>query len=405
MFISAVRKRRVSITAAALLAAGLVVPALPTAAAEPAPGRNVSYLEFMWKETLMGAFFTSDADHSDVLYYSDDGKRFDELAVAYQDKYPHDPTRDISTQGSIHHTLGDPSIMYHDGAFWMLSAWQRRDGKFWPTIGVSQDGKKWAYPEGQFFDKKKYPGISLQPPAKYGKDVVAPEWFRDNRGNIYIIFSAGYFGLFNNRPYKDKMVPYMVKVNKLSFNGFSTYDPRLPKITFKPGKAKRINLDSEPAIDRIDGAAFHDDDGSYYLVIKRDGAYNEIWHNWSMSPNGWKRIQNNLAVGTEGPSLTKLYGRYYLYSDMLHTWSKDGSRGVVVHSAPTPIGPWENHGRIATMSKRNRFRPNRHGTVIRVKDWDAKKKLYTLYTGKQPPRDPLKEAWKRLRPKPVLLRP
>lgn len=141
MFISAVRKRRVSITAAALLAAGLVVPALPTAAAEPAPGRNVSYLEFMWKETLMGAFFTSDADHSDVLYYSDDGKRFDELAVAYQDKYPHDPTRDISTQGSIHHTLGDPSIMYHDGAFWMLSAWQRRDGKFWPTIGVSQDGK------------------------------------------------------------------------------------------------------------------------------------------------------------------------------------------------------------------------------------------------------------------------
>lgn len=404
MFPRKIWQRTAALAAAAVLATGMLLPAVPTADAAPAYNRDVDYLQFMAEEALMGVFFTSDADHSDVLYHSSDGKRFDELTVAYQDKYPNDPTRDISTQGPIHHTLGDPSIMYHDGAFWMLSAWQRRDGRFWPTIGVSKDGKHWAYPEGLTFDKKKYPGIALLPPAHYGTDVVAPEWFRDALGNVYIIFSAGYFGLFHGRPYQDKMVPYMVKVHRLAFNGFSEYDSRLPRITFKPGVAKRINLDSHPDPDRIDGSVFQDDDGSFYLVIKRDGAYNEIWRNHVMAPNGWKRIKNNVAVGTEGPSLTKLKGRYYLYSDVLHTWSKNGSRGTVVHSASKLTGPWKNEGRIATMSKRNRFRPNRHGTVIRVTDREAKQKLYTLYTGKRTPRNVLTEVLERLLPKPAPVR-
>ena len=404
MFLRSLSRRSAAIATAAILSTAVLLPAVPAADAAPAYNRNVDYAQFMAKESVMGVFFTSDADHSDVLYHSTDGKRFDELAVAYQDKYPGDPASDVSTQGSIHHTLGDPSIMYHDGAFWMLSAWQRHDGKFWPTIGVSQDGKHWAYPEGLTFDKKKYPGIALQPAAAYGTDIVAPEWFRDNLGNVYIIFSAGYFGLFHGRPYQDKMVPYMVKVNRLAFNGFSEYDSRLPKITFQPGPAKRINLNSHPTPNRIDGSAFQDDDGSYYLVIKRDGAYNEIWRNRSMATGGWTRIKDKVAVGTEGPSLTKLNGRYYLYSDVLHTWSKDGSRGTVIHSAASLTGPWKNEGRIATMSKRNRFRPNRHGTVIRITDREAKQKLYTLYTGKPAPSNPLAELLERLLPKPGPLR-
>lgn len=384
MIRSSIARRCAIVTAAAAVVVGLVVPA-NFATAAPVYSRDVSYNTFMSTDALTGVFFTSDADHSDVLYQSTDGKRFDELTYAYRDKYPADPASDVSTHGPIHHTLGDPSIMYHDGAFWMLSAWQRRDGRFWPTIGVSVDGKKWSYPEGLFFGGAKYPGIGLQPRAKFGTDIVAPEWFRDNRGNVYIVFSAGYFGLFHGQPYQDRMVPYMVKINNLSFNGFSDHDPRLPKISFAPGTAQRMNLDSHPTNDRIDGSCFQDDDGSYYFIVKRDGAYNEIWKNSSMRPSGWKRIQDGLAKGSEGPSLTKMNGRYYLYSDELHTWSKNGSRGTLVHSAPSITGPWKNMGRIATMSKSGKFRPNRHGSVVNFKDPEAKKKLYTLWTGKQAP--------------------
>ena len=175
------------------LASASIAP-LPAHAA-PAYNRNVSYSEFMSRDVLMGAFFTSDGDHSDPLYLSTDGKQFDELNVAHQDATPTNPNDDTSTLGSIHHTLGDPSIMYHDGAFWMLSGWNRHDGKFWPTIGVSKDGKTWSFPEALHFGGSTYPGISLSPAARYGTDIVAPEWFRDRNGKVYIMFSAGYWPL------------------------------------------------------------------------------------------------------------------------------------------------------------------------------------------------------------------
>ncbi|WQD13308.1 MAG: hypothetical protein U1U88_001528 [Lawsonella clevelandensis] len=107
------------------------VAPLPAHAA-PAFNRNVSYSDFMSRDVLMGAFFTNDGDHSDTLYLSTDGKQFDELGIAYQDATPGNPNDDTSTLGSIHHTLGDPSIMYHDGAFWMLSGWNRHDGNSGP---------------------------------------------------------------------------------------------------------------------------------------------------------------------------------------------------------------------------------------------------------------------------------
>ena len=54
-----------------------------------------------------------------------DGTTFEELGVAYQDAFPGDPGSDVSALGPNHHTLGDPSIVYHNSAFWMLSGWNR----------------------------------------------------------------------------------------------------------------------------------------------------------------------------------------------------------------------------------------------------------------------------------------
>ena len=76
--------------------------------------------------------------------------------------------------------------------------------------------------------------------------------------------------------------------------------------------------------------------------------------------------------------MTKLNGRYYLYTDKLHTFGPDASRGNLVAVADSPYGPWTNLGKIATIG-----RENRHGTVIRVTDPTAKSKLYALYTGQQ----------------------
>lgn len=95
-------------TLALTLAVGTAAPLAANAA--PAYDRSVSYDDFMSHEVLMGAFFTSDGDHSDTLYLSTDGKRFDELGVAYKDASPTNPNDDTSTLGPIHHTLATPAL-------------------------------------------------------------------------------------------------------------------------------------------------------------------------------------------------------------------------------------------------------------------------------------------------------
>ena len=360
-----------TVSTVALLSTAAVFPA----DAAPAFDRGVSYDQFMNSEILLGSFFTSDGDHSDTLYISTDGTNFEEIGVPYQDAFPADPGSDVSTLGPNHHTLGDPSIVYHGGAFWMISGWNRFDGKLWPMIGVSQDGRHWSYPEGLRFGWG-YDGIPTFPQPSFGADTVTPEWIQDRNGNLYIMFSIGYYGEWHGEPTNDRMEPYLIKVNQLSFNGWEG-DGRLPNITFKAGPANRINLPQIPSANRIDGSAFQDDDGMFYMTIKRDGAHNEIWRSWNMGTDGWELVNADAVTGSEGPSMTKLNGKYYLYTDKLHSWGPDPSRGNLVSVADSPYGPWTNLGKINTYGKENR-----HGTVIRVTDPTAKSKLYSLYTGR-----------------------
>lgn len=243
--------RRTMTALAAAMAMLLSVVAVPSAGADPAFDRNVSFEQFMNTDILMGSFFATDADHSDTVYISTDGVNFEEVATAYQDAFPGDPGNNVSTLGPIHYTLGDPSIMYHNGAFWMLSGWNRGDGKFWPMIGVSYDARHWSFPEGLRFGPD-YDGIPMFPGPRFGVDTVAPEWVRDNAGNVYIMFSAGDFGQFHGRPMQDRMEPYLVKIDELTLHGM---DDRLPHITMRAQPAHRINLPN-PDADRIDGSAF-----------------------------------------------------------------------------------------------------------------------------------------------------
>ena len=104
-----------------------------------------------------------------------------------------------------------------------------------------------------------------------------------------------------------------------------------------------------------------------------------------MGTSGWKLVNRNAVEGSEGPSLTKLNGKYFLYTDKLSTWGKDSSRGNLVAEASSLNGKWSNHGKIATLRPNGSRRANRHGTVIRITDPTAKQKLYTLWTGKPAP--------------------
>lgn len=333
------------------------------------------------KDVLIASFFTSAADKTDTIYRSTDGKHFDAIATAYADATPNDPTSQISTLSPRDSTLNDPSIMYHDGYFWMLSGWNQHDGKFWPMIGISKDGRTWTHPEGSIFNGHKYPGITMSPAPANGNDTVAPEWFKDNNGDVYILFSAGLYGEFHGNPQHDKMRPYLVKVEELSATQPNKKNPRVPKINFRPGTARALEFSEDSTMDRIDGSIFQEG-RNYYLVIKRDGRYNEIWKSQNINnPRGWKRINANATKGFEGPTMTKFNGKYFLYADKLADYpagTTDRSTGTFVFTAPSPQGPWSKGERIITRAKNGRHMDNRHGTVIKVTDPSAKSVLNRL---------------------------
>ena len=336
--------------AVALLALG--VAATTTVPAHAAP----SFQQFARQDVVVGTFFNSDNDLTDTMYYSTDGKTFKYLSTPYR-------------KGQ--NGFSDPSIIYHRGYFWMLANWPRKDGKFWPMIGVSKDGRNWSRPEGKMFNGGAYAGIPLVP-APGGSDIVAPDWYRAPDGSIYIVLSAGYFGHFRGQVGADHMAPYVIRVNQLDINpaGRGRAVPVGKNIVFNAGPATRINL-APGAADRIDGSFFQQG-GTKYLTIKRDGTCNEVWRSGSF--NGpWRRDVDCAAHIQEGPSMTRVGGRYFLYTDKIY-----GERKIYYSTAPSPSGPWSEPTPINTVGGPGR---TRHGTVIRLDDAGAKCAVYRIVYG------------------------
>ncbi|MGV9669974.1 MULTISPECIES: hypothetical protein [unclassified Gordonia (in: high G+C Gram-positive bacteria)] len=334
----------------------LVFAAAATQIAPPAHAAPPTFAQFASRDVLVGTFFSSDADLTDTMYYSTDGKKFTYLSTPYR-------------RGQ--NPMSDPSIIYHNGYFWMLSNWPRKDGRFWPMIGVSRDGKNWSRPEGRQFNNGLYAGIPLNP-APGGRDIVAPDWYRAADGSIYIVFTAGYFGHFRGQVGADRMTPYVVRVNQLDVNaaGRGRGVPLGKNIVFNAGPATRIAL-NPGAKDRIDGS-FFERGGTKYLTIKRDGTCNEVWRSGSFT-GPWHRDVACAANVQEGPSMTRLGGTYYLYTDKIY-----GGRAIYYSTAPSPSGPWSNPTPITTAGGPGR---TRHGTVIRLDDRNAKCAVYRMAYG------------------------
>ena len=99
-------------------------------------------------DILLGAFYTSDSDYTDSIYLSYNGTEMKRIATVYESQVGNSY---LDGKSETHKGHIDPSIIFHEGKFWMLSGWNRNDGKFWPMISYSSDLVHWTHPEGEAY--------------------------------------------------------------------------------------------------------------------------------------------------------------------------------------------------------------------------------------------------------------
>lgn len=365
-------------------------------------------------ELLLGIFFNSENDMTDSIYVSFDGYTFRKIGAAYEDRAP-DSREDYQiirddTNGEVN-CLHDPGLMYKDGVFWSLSGFTMNkpgsnpiSNMFIPMWGYSKDLVHWSYPASGSSTNVSV-SSSYLPYSKSGKkdnplfDSVAPDVFLDANNDIWIVVSMGYFGSWHNDvPQADKMSPYLVKVTDLRVNsncgnletvsqkglapiaGYADAIPvNLPKLPDGPQKA-------EGEDNRIDGS-FYREGNTYYLVIKRHGAINEIWsiNNLKDVSNAskWTLINSDFLKGYEGPCLTKYKGNYYIYTDKLADYpydNHDGKTGIYVTSSSSLRGVWKEKTKVKLIADNTgRLCEGRHGSVITVTDPHAVSIIMDLY--------------------------
>ena len=305
----------------------------------------------------VGSFFVDkggDPGYETVLCTSRDGVGFEKVSTPF-------------TNSTNPYPLHDPSIMYKDGYYWMVSNWNQQNGKFWPMFSYSKDLKTWTQPEGKaMINGGKYNGISLEsnPFGISNFDVVAPEWFVDTNGSTYIIFSAGYYGANHGEAENDRMKVYAVKVS-LTPGGFANWGwahPAPSGMKVSVGTAFEIQgLDSS---DNYIDSSVYKEGNNYYLITKKDGKVNQIYKNTSMTKNGWSRVNTNIALGNEGPCVVKDNNSYIMYTDKIDSYH--GSNGMCFSIGSSLTGKFSEPRDLYCVDNKGNKIKLRHGTVIKV---------------------------------------
>lgn len=383
-------------------------------------------------EILLGAFWESDENVTNTLYWSTDGVNFYELVKAYEDSTPDDAgamnlvikrEQDKAAYGGST-TLHDCSILYTDlykyadssnttldttktyGTYLMLSGFDAGKGanqKFIPMIGYSNDLIDWAYPASGSSTNVSVPSAPAGS-EKYGDawNSVAPDFFVDDKGTIWITACLGYYANFHgDNSLNDIMQPYIVKVESIAlrYETDTVNNPGAPLIV-KYSEAVPINLPqyhSEHTVNNRIDSSFYMEDGVYYLCIKKDGVTDEIWKFTGADFNldtvqeekNWEIVCEDAVTGFEGPSLTKYNGKYYIYTDKLKDYgdNPDGKAGIYVNIASTATTGnldkytgWleKNQFKVHTFDADGNEVGNRHGTVITVTDPDAIKQIIDI---------------------------
>ena len=354
-------------------------------------------------ELLLGSFWESDSNTTDTLYWSTDGINFYELAEAYVDATPNDPNSSWipSTPYNVS-TLHDPSIIYKDGYFWMLSGFSTNNEhgrRYVPMMGYSKDLVHWSYPNS---GSQINVGVTEAPPGadKYGAnwDAVAPEFFVDDDGTVWLTVCMGYYANFHNdSSANDVMKPYLIKLTNLSpgVEDPSTNPGAHPNVTYSDAVPINLPKYNTDVHNRIDSSIFKEG-GYYYFCVKKDGVTNEIWRTRTLTldsvqqESSWELVCDDAVTGFEGPSLTKYNGTYFIYTDKLKDYppdNHDGKAGVHVNIASTATtgqldkytGWLEgNQFKIRAHAANGGLKETRHGTVITLKDPAAIQKVWDL---------------------------
>lgn len=364
-------------------------------------------------ELLLGSFWESDSNTTDTLYWSTDGINFYELAEAYVDATPDTPNVDWIQGNDKVSTLHDPSIIYKDGYFWMLSGFSQTNSagqrRYIPMMGYSKNLTHWSYPGS---GSQVNVGVTQAPPGadKYGTawDAVAPEFFVDDNGTVWITVCMGYYANFHgDSSANDVMKPYLIQVTGLTPGGDPANNPDTqPQVTYSDAVPVNLPKYNTDVHNRIDSSIFKEG-GYYYFCVKKDGVTNEIWRTRTLTldsvqqESNWELVCDDAVTGFEGPSLTKYSGTYYLYTDKLKDYppdNHDGKAGVHVNIASTATtGQMDkytgwlegNQFKIRAHAAKGGLKETRHGTVITLTDpnaiktvWDLKAKtVYAPLTG------------------------
>lgn len=358
-------------------------------------------------DILLGVFFTSEEDVTDTVYASYGGSTFYAIDTAYRDATP-DSTSSLEYMTN-HSTHKCPGICYWNGYFWMISSWNRQNGRFHPMLSYSKDLKTWTHPEGTDFGAdRSFEGIlldSLPDNNGYRFDVVSPKMHVASDGNLYITFCAGYFGGFHGAlGIGDRMQVYTCKVTTLSAtDGTEAEDGSgylVPHITFETELAKKVtavDVANDVNADIID-SNFYTEGDTTYLLLKRNGYTEEIYS--SKTPNdpaSWKAYNQRAAYGYEGVCIARANSTYYLFGDGVEPVERLGIRCVTSNTFSNE-GEWADSLSTATeklhtvnfISEDGNYMSARHGDVITLKagtsEWRMAKSLLDAY-GTQPVKD------------------
>ena len=321
-------------------------------------------------ELLFGVFTRSRLDSTDMLYASRDGTHMELVGTAFEDATPrYDSVADESGRESVdgQSTLVNPSVMWHEGRFWLLGNRHHCDtGMVCLIMSSSADLKSWT--------RQETIRVPLADGAP-GGDAVAADWAEDPAtGRVTAAISVGDYGAFHGR-HGDDMRPYLIRFDRL-----------------KPGDvaaraARRVHLPLMDGHDRIDGSLYFENGAAYYSV-KRDGIHNELWRIGDTAdcgnPGSWTLVDSDVATRYEAPSLTRFHGRYRYYLDRLRVHPADtagpaDSTGTYVMESRTLDGDWTMPRRLAAYDSGGRILSAygrgadtddgpRHGTVVTLRD-------------------------------------
>ena len=329
-------------------------------------------------ELLLGVFTQSRLDSTDMLYVSRDGVHMEFAGSAFRDSTPEYDSMDESGRESIdgQFTLVNPSIIWHDGRFWLLGNHHNCDvnNAVCLVASSSTDLRSWT--------KQTIIHVPVESdlPPSSGKDfdAVAADWAENPvTHKVYAVVSLGNYGAFHGRK-GDDMRPYLIPFTLLQANNVV------------PSKAVRIHLPYKDDHDRIDGSLYFEGGKAFYSV-KRDGVNNELWSIDDLRQNSdaskWTRIGPDLALYHEAPSLTYFHGRYRYYFDRLSAYPSGRSAkkmtGTYVMSSKSLSEGWSGLQQLivynyegTVLSKYEQGAADttdgpRHGTVITLHDTRA----------------------------------